>query len=277
MTTTALPTPPSMKSRVGRILGPSVAHALFFVCLPLALLVAWWVATNNSSSMFFPPLSEILSSLAPTWARGRLLTDALPSVGRLLLGYGMAIVVGVSLGVTIGLSPRLRAFMEPVLEFFRAIPPPVLVPVLMLLLGIGFTMKIFVIAFGACWPVLLNTIEGVRSIDDAQRDVARTYQFRRRTYLTALVLPGASPQIMAGARQALSIAIILMVISEMFAANNGLGFMIVQFQRSFAILEMWTGILLLGALGMVLSVVFRIVETRMLKWYDGLRQSERGN
>ncbi len=113
--------------------------------------------------------------------------------------------------------------IEPVSEFFRAVPAPVLVPVLMLLLGIGTTMKVFVIAFGSFWPVLLNTTEGVRALDSALRDVAQTYHFRRGTFLTAVVLRGASPQIMAGARQALSLAVILMVISEMFAANNGLG------------------------------------------------------
>ena len=96
------------------------------------------------------------------------------------------------------------------------------------------------------------------------------------TRLTTVLLRGASPQIVAGARQALSIGIILMVISEMFAANNGLGFSIVQFQRSFAIPQMWTGILVLGVLGFVLSLLFRAAEHVVLRWYRGLRRTQRG-
>src|SRR5690606_31097663 len=156
------------------------------------------------------------------------------------------------------------------------IPPPVMVPILMLFLGIGSSMKVVVIATGAVWPILLNTVEGVRAVDEVLRDTSTIYRLRRWTRLRTLVLRGASPQIVTGARQALSIAIILMVISEMFAANNGLGFTIVSFQRSFALPQMWTGIILLGLVGVSLSVVFRAVERPVLAWYHGLRQSQRG-
>jgi ABC-type nitrate/sulfonate/bicarbonate transport system permease component len=123
--------------------------------------------------------------------------------------------------------------------------------------------------------VLLNTVEGVRALDEVLSDTARSYRMRRRSRLIHLVLRGASPQIAAGARQALSIGIILMVISEMFAASNGVGFTIIQFQRSFAIPQMWTGIILLGLIGIALSMVFRVVEARLLSWYTGLRTSQR--
>ena len=177
--------------------------------------------------------------------------------------------------MAIGSSRVLRGLLEPVLEFFRAIPPPVLVPVLILFAGIGTSMKILVIFSGCVWPILLNTVEGVRGIDEVLRDTARCYRLRPATQLRYLVLRAASPQIAAGARQALSVGVILMVISEMFAANNGLGFTIVQFQRSFAIPEMWSGILLLGLVGVVLSLLFRLVERRVLAWYRGQRDIER--
>ena len=118
------------------------------------------------------------------------------------------------------------------LEFFRAIPPPVLVPVLMLAVGIGDAMKIAVIISGCVWPILLNTIEGVRAIDEVLTDTCRTLPHHGLGRIRYLVLPRGDPQIMAGVRQALSIALILMVISEMFAAPRGLGYTIVQFQRS---------------------------------------------
>nr|WP_211489933.1 ABC transporter permease [Georgenia thermotolerans] len=246
------------------------------VGLPIILLAIWWVASAGSESFFFPPLQEILATFPTTWFEGRITAEVLPSLYRLVIGYLIALVLGVGVGTAIGLSPRLRAFAEPALEFFRAIPPPVMIPIIMLFLGIFTTMKVFVIATGAVWPILLNTVEGVRGVDDVLRDTSSVYRLRPATKLRTLVLRGASPQIVTGARQALSIAIILMVISEMFAASNGLGFTIVQFQRSFAIPEMWTGIILLGLVGVILSLIFRAIERPVLAWYTGLRQSQRG-
>ncbi len=122
-----------------------------------------------------------------------------------------------------------------------------------------------------------STVEGVRAIDGVLADTARSYGIEGRARLGHLVLRSASPQIFAGLRQALSIGVIPMVISEMFAASNGLGFAVVQFQRSFAIPGMWSGILLLGLLGVLLALVFQVVERRALAWYHGLRQSRKAS
>jgi ABC-type nitrate/sulfonate/bicarbonate transport system permease component len=244
--------------------------------LPVALVAVWWYTSAGSSDPYRPPLSRILVAFRDTWFSRRLLDDVAPSLARLAVGYSVSLVVGVSLGVLIGSRPRLRAVAEPVLEFLRAIPPPVLVPILMLVAGIGDAMKVLVITSGCLWPVLLNTVEGVRSVDEVLADTCHSYGIRGTTRLRHLVLRSASPQIVAGARQALSIGIILMVISEMVAASSGLGFTVVQFQRSFAIPEMWSGVLLLGLLGVALSLAFRIAESRALHWYRGLRAAERG-
>lgn len=136
-------------------------------------------------------------------------------------------------------------------------------------------MKVSVIAFGAARPIILNTVEGVRRVDEVLRDTGKTYRLSSLTTLRKLTLRGASPQIITGARQSLSIGIILMVISEMFAATNGLGFTTIQFQRTFAIPEMWTGILLLGVIGVVLAFVFKTIERRVLSWYLRIRQTQR--
>jgi ABC-type nitrate/sulfonate/bicarbonate transport system permease component len=245
--------------------------------LPVLLLAAWWFASANSTDFFFPPLSQILESLVDEWFGPRLAADVLPSVLRLAAGYALAAVVAVSLGVLIGTSRTVRGVLEPVLEFFRAIPPPVLVPIFILLLGIGDGMKVVVIAFGCMWPILLNTVEGVRAVDSVLSDTARTYGITGAARLRKLVLPAASPQIFAGLRQGLSVAIILMVISELFAASNGLGFAVVQAQRSFAIAETWAGMLMLGLLGFLLALLFRVVENRQLRWYHGLRRAQRSS
>lgn len=250
-------------------------RVLVSLALPVALLAVWWVASAGSDNFYYPPLRDILATFGEVWTGPQLRSEVLPSLARLAAGYAAALVGGVALGVLVGGVRRIRAFLEPVLEFFRAIPPPVLVPVIMLFAGIDDTMKVLVIAFGCVWPILLNTVEGVRAVDEVLDDTCRSYRITGIARLRHLVLPGASPQIVAGARQALSIAIILMVISEMFAASSGLGFKIVEFQRTFAIPEMWSGILLLGLIGFTLSLLFRLVEGRILVWYHGLRVAQR--
>ncbi|PXY23359.1 nitrate ABC transporter permease [Prauserella coralliicola] len=244
---------------------------LAVVALPVCLLATWWLTSQHSESFFWPPLQEILAVLPPTWLDERLWSDVVPSLARMASGYAVAVVVGIVIGIAVGRSTSLRQYCEPVFEFARSIPAPVLVPVVVLFLGIGDSMKVAVIAFGCVWPILLNTVEGARSVDEVLADTVRVYRLRPLTRFRRLVFRAASPHIMTGARQALSIALILMVISEMFAASNGLGFVTVQFQRSFAIPQMWSGILLLGAIGVTLALLYRLVERRVLAWYFGQR------
>jgi len=202
--------------------------------------------------------------------------DVLPSLVRLGLGIVISIALGIAVGAVIGSFRMIRSLFEPLLEFFRAVPPPVLVPVFMLLVGINDEMKIAVIVSGAVWPVLLNTIEGVRAVDPVMRETARAYQLGRFTRVWSLVLPGATPQIMTGVRQSLAVALVLMVIAEMLgASSSGLGYQISFFQTNYLIAEMWSGILLLGLIGVALSLVFQLVERIVLRWYHGLKEVER--
>jgi ABC-type nitrate/sulfonate/bicarbonate transport system permease component len=256
-----------------------VIRLVELVALPAILLALWWWASAASTTFYFPPLSKILGVLPDTWISGgsqsRLLTDVAPSLARLLVGYSLAALLGIVAGLLIGSSPTLRALAEPVLEVFRAIPPPATVPLLVALAGIDNLMKVLVIVFGCVWPILLNTVAGVRAVDPVLADTSRSYGITGLASVRFLVLRSASPQIITGMRQALSIGVILMVISEMFAATNGLGFAVVQFQRTFAVPEMWTGIIVLGLLGVCLSLAFQTVERRVLGWYLGLRQAHR--
>ena len=245
------------------------------VGLPVLLVAVWWLASAGSTDFYRPPLSAILTAFADTWTWERIRADVLPSLGRLAVGYLLALAAGIGLGVLIGSNRHVRAYLEPLLEFLRAIPPPVLVPVFILLSGLGDRTKVLVIAFGCVWPILLNTVEGVRGRDEVLSDTCRTYGITGTLRLRHLVLRSASPRIITGARQALAIAIIVMVISEMIAANNGLGFTVLQFQRGFQIPAMWSGVLLLGLIGVLLAWAFRWAEGRMLGWYHGQRAGRR--
>ncbi len=250
-------------------------RVLFFVGLPLLLVALWWVLTLGAPNFYVPTPGLLAKTFWTVWAGERFGTDLLPSVARLVVGLALSIVVGIGAGLLIGTFRQLRRAAEPVLEFFRAVPPPVLVPLLMLIIGINAEMKVVVIFSGAVWPVLLNTMEGVRAVDSVLSDNTRIYGVVGLARVRYLVLPAALPQIMAGVRQCLSIGLILMVISEMFASSSGLGFTIVYFQRTFAIPEMWSGILVLGLIGIALSVVFQQAERHLLRWYRGLKVSQR--
>jgi ABC-type nitrate/sulfonate/bicarbonate transport system permease component len=243
------------------------------VTVPLAALVLWAVLSANSDTYYFPPLTDILETFADTWLFERVGSDVVPSLARMGAGYAIAVVVAIGAGLLLGLSRRARIATGPIVEFLRAIPPPALLPFAILVIGVGNSMKVFIIAFVCIWPVLLNTIDGVRGIDPTLEDTTRVYGISRRDRVWRVMLPAASPQIFAGMRTSLSLALILMVISEMVASTNGIGYFVLQSQRTFAIPEMWSGILLLGILGYVLNGGFMLIERRVLRWHRGARAS----
>ncbi|MBN9427619.1 MAG: ABC transporter permease [Burkholderiales bacterium] len=249
----------------------SLAPILEFA-IPAALLTLWWFASGERASFYFPALSEILQVLWDSWLAERMLQDVLPSVLRLLLGYFLAIFIGVGLGVALGLSRTAAAFWSAVLDFLRSMPSVALIPFAILVFGIDTSMKVFVITFGALWPILLNTIDGVRGVDKQMLEMADSFRLSRRDLLLRLILPAASPQIFTGMRASLSIGIIMMVVSEMLASSDGIGFAILQAQRSFATKEMWAGLFVLAALGYLLNLAFGLIEARMMRWHRGLRR-----
>lgn len=245
------------------------------LALPLVLLGLWSLSALISPNRYFPSPWRIGEAFVKTWLNDSLFIDVLPSIGRLLAGLAIAIVLGIALGVLIGSLRWLRQLLEPLFEFFRAIPPPMLVPVLALTIGIGPEGKIAVIVLGSIWPILLNTVEGVRAVDAVQRETATSYQLTTAQRVWFITLPSASAPIMTGVRQSLSIGLILMVISELSNSSSGLGNRILFFQQNFMIPEMWSGILLLGLIGIALAVLFQIAEHFVLGWYRGLKETER--
>jgi ABC-type nitrate/sulfonate/bicarbonate transport system permease component len=246
------------------------------VAVPLAVLVIWGVTSAGSTSFYFPPLTEILTAFADNWLFERIGSDAVPSLLRMGAGLLIAIAIAVSAGLVLGMSRRARIATAPVIEFLRAIPPPALLPFAILVIGVGNGMKVAIIAFVCIWPILLNVIDGVTGIDPTLRETAQAYRIGRRDYIRSVLVPAASPQIFAGLRVSLSLALIMMVVSEMVASTNGIGYFVLQAQRTFAIPEMWSGIILLGILGYGLNAIFTLLERRVLGWHRGARASALG-
>ncbi len=244
----------------------------------LVVLAVWEAVTRLERSPFFPPPTRIVAVLAATWFGGppeRLFLSDLavdnigPSVARLLVGWAVAVVVGTAVGILLGRSSTALEFAGPLLAFARAVPPPALLPMFLVLFELGTPMQLATIVFGVIWPVLLNSIDGSRSVHAVQVDTARTFRVSRARWLLGVVLPAASPKVFAGMRVSLSLALILMVISELVGATNGLGLQLALAQRQFDFSVMWSVIVLLGVLGYLLNAGLLAVERRVLRWQPG--------
>lgn len=241
-----------------------------------ALVGLWWLLTAHSTSPYFPPLSQIVSELWKVWVFHGIRVDLLPSLEHLLIGYAVAGAIGIALGALFWRVKLARESLSPIVYFLYVLPAPVLLPAFLLLFGIGSFMKIAIIAFASIWPVLFNTIDGMEGVDSVKLDTARSLGLSRGQTLRSVVLPGASPQIAAGLRNSLQVAILLMVVSEMVASTSGIGYFILNAQQSFESVDMWTGIIVLGILGSVLNLLFVALERGVLRWYYGERAVQRG-
>jgi ABC-type nitrate/sulfonate/bicarbonate transport system permease component len=241
------------------------------LCVPLAAVALLAIWSAREDAYYYPPLAEVLATFNDTWLFERVAGHLVPSLTRMAVGFAIAVGVGVALGLLLGRAPRLRRAAGPIVEFLRAIPPPALLPPAIVAIGVGDGMKILLIAFVCLWPVLLNAIDGAAGLDPTLESTARAYRINRRDRLLRVVLPAAAPQIFAGIRLAVSLALILMVISEMVASTDGVGYFILHAQRTFAIPEMWSGILLLGILGYTLNALLASIERRLLRWHRAAR------
>ncbi len=236
----------------------------------IVLLLAGWEALARSGTLAtvaFPPFTRVFEALWALVSSGQIAGLLLPSLQRLAIGYLVALVLGVAFGVLMGYFRAAYALLEPITEVLRPIPSPAYVPIAILFLGLGDEMKIFTIAFSCFFPILLNTYSGVRSVDVVQINTARTFGKSAAATLRKVILPAALPQIFTGMRISLAIALIMVVISEMVASVDGIGYFILNAQRSFRVPDMYAGVITLGLLGYALNVLFVRLERRVLRWH----------
>lgn len=235
--------------------------------LIVVVFAVWWTVSANSTNIFIPSLEDILLSLRRDLANGVIGSGAGYSLTNLGVGLLLAVAVGIAGGLILGETRRLREIVDPVIHFFRSVPQAALVPLIIGAFGIGQGPKIYTIAFACMWPVLLNTIDGVLGVEPTIRKFSKVYRIPPGLHFRRVVLPAALPQIVAGIRVALPIGITVMVVSELFAANKGLGFYILNSSATFQVPETWAGALLVGVIGYILSLLFIVFERRILSWY----------
>ncbi|MBL5973781.1 MAG: ABC transporter permease [Candidatus Leucobacter sulfamidivorax] len=239
--------------------------------IPVLVIAVWWWWSAGSESLYFPPLSEILVEFWNVWIFAGTVEYLVPTLVTFAVGYSIAIVVGIAGGVLLASSAGLYRFFSPLLEFLRALPAIAIVPAFISALGIDMTMRISVVAFASVWPVLLNTIDGVRGIDGTVRDTTAVFRVNSLQQLMRVTLPGASPQIFAGVRVGLALSLIVVIVTEMVVSAEGVGAFARSAQYSFDLPGMWTAILLMGVVGYLLNKSFDYLERRVLKWHLGMR------
>lgn len=241
----------------------------------VALLPVWEALSRTElvNPLFFPPISRILRSFFLLVISGDLPYQILVSLRRAVAGYLLAAIVCIPLGIVMGLWNQVYRMLELLIEMARPIPPPVIVPVAMLFFGLGDEMKIFVIAFSCAWPVLLNTYDGVRSVDRVLMHTGRTFGLSRAKAITKIVFPAALPQIMTGLRVSLGIMLILVVISEMVGSSDGIGYFVLDSQRRFKVDQMYAGMLSLALTGYALNQLFLLLYNSILAWHRGLTRA----
>ena len=246
-------------------------------------LLAWQFGTKlvpEDRKPYFPAPSVIGERMVDLWFSGpvshafltsRATGNIIPSLERMLIGWGLAAVAGIAVGLALGRSQRAQEYVDPLIHYFRAIPPPAAIPLFIILFKLADTMRIAVIVFGVIWPILLNTIDGARSVEPLQLDTARVFGLSAPARLFRIILPAAAPKIFAGLRVSLSLSLILMVVSEMVGSINGIGFMLNEAKSSFELPDLWASIVLLGILGYAFNAVFLWMERHVLAWHRGAR------
>ncbi|MBI2369154.1 MAG: ABC transporter permease [Deltaproteobacteria bacterium] len=242
------------------------------VLVLLAVFPLWELLSRAKllHPLFFPPMTRILRALGEIMLSGNLPGHIVASLQRAAAGYFLAAAVFITLGILMGYWQRLYNLFELVIELARPVPPPALIPVAILFFGIGNEMKVFIIFFSCAWPILINTIDGVRGVDRVLVNTALTFGLGRFELIRKIIIPAASPYIMTGLRISVAISLILVVISEMVGSTDGIGYFILNAQRSFEIPEMYAGMIVLAALGYTLNRVFVLVDGRLMGWHKGL-------
>lgn len=249
----------------------SVANRIRAIALEVgvtsAVVAAAWIYLNGDRGFAWPSVPEMLKAFKDAWLFDRFRSDIVPSLLRLALGFTLAVIVGAGLGTVIGLSRTIRLMTQPVVSFLRSLPAVSLLPLSLVLFGFGTTQKVSIIAFMCCWPIVLNVADGIAELNPTMVDSARAYGVTGRDRLRFVLLPALSPRLFAAMRISLSLAILLLVTSEMVASKNGIGYFVWQSQLTFKIDDMWAGIILLGLLGIALNAVLQVVESRVCRWH----------
>lgn len=234
----------------------------------LTVLLLWEAVCRAGlvNLLLLPPPSQIAPVLWKILGDGSFLAPLGQTLEMLAIGYTVACILGIALGVLLGSSEVAYGLLEPLIEVIRPIPKPALIPAMVVFLGIGAEMKITIVILAALFPVLINTLQGVRGVDPVLLGTARTLGCSRTATIWKIILPASLPMILTGMRVSLGMGLVLVILAEMLTAESGIGFLILDMQRSFQVRPMFAWIAILAAVGLVLNALFELVEDRAVPW-----------
>lgn len=241
---------------------------LYGLLLIAALLLFWEISSRLGwiVSAYWPPISTIFSTALWQLAGGEMLVSLLSTLRRAAIGYATGSIIGMGLGILLGKSRLLRIALLPLIEIVRPIPTPAVIPPLILFLGVDDALKIFIVSLASFFPVFTNTFAGVAAVDDTLIQTARTFRTNWLRTLRCVVLPATLPAIAAGLRTAISLALVVAVLTEMIAGSSGIGYYLVETQYAMRPDLMYGAVLYLAITGYFLNRAFLILEMHFIPW-----------
>ncbi|WP_079127741.1 ABC transporter permease [Streptomyces sp. TP-A0874] len=249
-------------------LSPRQRDRLLAVVTPLALLLVWEVLARTGAidARFFPAPSNIFQRMIESVSNGELWGHTWASLRRLFFGFWLGLVPGLLLGVVMGLSRGVRAALSPLISGTYPIPKSALLPLILLVFGLGEMSKVVMVAIGVFYPVILNTTAGVLQIQPIYYDVAKNFGAKRLQVFRTVAIPGAMPSIMTGIELGAGLGLILIAIAEMVGAESGLGFMIWNAWQLYSVETMYVGLLVIALIGYVMSLLLDSIARAITPW-----------
>lgn len=235
---------------------------------PIALLLLWEILARVGilDTRFFPAPSQILSTLLTMMKSGELQDDTLISMTRLAVGFLVGGIPALIIGVIMGLNSTLRAMIDPLIAATYPIPKSSILPLALLVLGLGEASKIFMVAIGVFYPIAMNAMAGVREINKVYLDVGHNFKASRWDVFRTIALPGAMPMIMTGIKLGVGMGLVLIAIAEMVGAKSGLGYLIWNAWETFAVDQMYVGLFVIALIGFALTLLLNELEKVLVPW-----------
>jgi ABC-type nitrate/sulfonate/bicarbonate transport system permease component len=246
----------------------SARDRMMGVVVPLALLAIWELAARLGwiDVRFFPAPSSVAKAMVASLRSGELLINTEATLQRLLLGFVLGGLPGLAVGILMGVYRPLRLVFDPLIAATYPIPKSAILPLILLIFGLGESSKVVMVAIGAFYPIAINTTSGVREISPIYFDVGRNFNASRWDIFRTVALPGALPFIMTGAKLGAGLGLILISIAEMMGAKTGLGYMIWSAWETFDVEQMYVGLFVVSLIGYLLTVLFNELERRVVPW-----------
>jgi ABC-type nitrate/sulfonate/bicarbonate transport system permease component len=241
---------------------------LISIASPIGLLLAWELAARTGviDVRFFPAPSTILALLWRMAISGELMENVSISMQRITLGFLLGGVPAIVLGIIMGISRPLRALVDPLITATYPIPKSSLVPLILLIFGLGEMSKVVMVAIGVFYPIAINATAGVLQINPIYLDVGKSFKASRWDTFRTIALPGALPFIMTGVKLGAGLALILIAVAEMVGAKSGIGYMIWSAWETFAVAKMYVGLFVIALIGFAISFLLNEVERWVIRW-----------